>query len=233
MVKAEVCEVFSSVQGEGKFAGYPQVFVRFAGCNLRCKFCDTPVALDKKGARTLGPDQLIHEIESFSESTHHSLSLTGGEPLLQASFIADFLMRYGRYKKPLPVMLETNGTLPYELKTVLPYIDFISMDIKLPSSTGEKDFTEEHKLFLQYARKKRPFVKVVVTSETTDDEFGAAVSIVAESNKKTHFFIQPVTPHGRIKPPAKDKLFRFMQTAMSHLEEVRLLPQTHKQVGIK
>ena len=101
-----VSEIFSSFQGEGLFAGRRHVFLRLAGCNLRCSYCDTPDSLERTptctihdcdgGERSLAnplrPDRLSSLLAPFlSAPGVHALAVTGGEPLLQAGFLADVL----------------------------------------------------------------------------------------------------------------------------------------------
>lgn len=232
-MRAQVCEIFSSIQGEGRFVGYPQVFVRFSGCNLRCQYCDTPQALNPEVSRSLTIDELIHEIKKL-KMHQQALSLTGGEPLLQADFIKEFLVRSRKnVEMTLPVLLETNGTLPEELEKTIPYVDFIGMDIKLPSSTGQRDLMNRHREFLKIAYLKQPFVKMVVLEETKNEEFERAVRLVAEIDPNVPVFIQPVTPHGKIKhPPSSERLKKFAEIASKKLKEVRIIPQVHKIVGV-
>lgn len=235
MIQGEICEIFSSIQGEGRFAGYPQVFIRFSGCNLRCKFCDSPQAFNKKLVKKVSPENLVKEIEKLSPSQHQALSLTGGEPLIQADFIVQFLNMLKKSSGAfLPVLLETNGTLPQELEKIIPHIDFVSMDIKLSSSTGLDDFLNIHQEFLKIALKKTPFVKIVILKETREDEFDRAVNMIAKINKNIPLFIQPVTPYGRIRTrPSGKKLTKLLRSATEKLHEARMMPQIHKIIGVK
>jgi len=84
--KVFVKEIFSSIQGEGLYAGEKQLFVRFCGCNLRCDFCDTDFS--REGAREFSVAELKREILSLEPQT---VSLTGGEPLLCVSFLNELL----------------------------------------------------------------------------------------------------------------------------------------------
>ena len=131
--KAEITEIFSSVQGEGIFIGARQIFVRFKKCNMACEFCDTP---NEGAVKEYSPAALMHEIYLLDESKgpHHSVSLTGGEPLMYSEFLKSFLpiLKKAGFKS----YLETNGTLPNDLESVIDFIDIVAMDFKLPSSTG-------------------------------------------------------------------------------------------------
>src|SRR3990167_3151859 len=100
----KIAEVFDSIQGEGLYLGEKQIFVRFFGCNLSCKFCDT-----KSDRFTeYEPEELFEEIKLYHNS-FHSISFTGGEPLLQNDCLKEVLkLTSGHgYKN----YLETNGTL--------------------------------------------------------------------------------------------------------------------------
>ena len=129
-LKFNVAEVFTSIQGEGSRAGFPSVFIRLQGCELRCKWCDTPYALDlKERATMLSGEDLLNKIYS---SGIKFVTITGGEPLNQKailpfmSFLCD---------KDYTVVLETNGHL--EIAEVDRRVVKV-MDLKCPGSGMEK-----------------------------------------------------------------------------------------------
>ena len=117
-LKFPVLEVFTSIQGEGMWTGTPSVFVRVAGCNLRCVFgnsrCDTPYSsfeLEKPIVDTVkGAVELVKaELEKNPMVTH--LVLTGGEPMLYKEAIKKFYISLlGDHE--LKLTIETNGSLP-------------------------------------------------------------------------------------------------------------------------
>ncbi len=119
MADFPLVECFATLQGEGRNTGRPCIFVRFAGCNLRCAWCDTDLAEH----RHLSLESLVAEVESLAKKhpAHRSVIFTGGEPLLQAelSALAAELKRRGFW-----LGLETNATLepPPELRAALDYI---------------------------------------------------------------------------------------------------------------
>ena len=84
---AKINEIFESIQGEGKYLGANQIFVRFSNCNLHCKFCDTQFFEGKE----YDVEMLVKEISSFDLSKVHSISFTGGEPLMFVDFLNEFL----------------------------------------------------------------------------------------------------------------------------------------------
>jgi len=227
MREAKISEIFLSLQGEGIYVGVPQVFVRFYDCNLSCAFCDTRTP----GYKTFTPDTLMSGILEF-EGPYHSVSLTGGEPLLQADFIKNFLKEYKRFYKK-GIYLETNGTLPKELAKVIEFIDIVAMDFKLPSSAGNTGFWREHKEFLKIASAKKVFVKAVVTANTVLADITRAVEIVKSVKKSIPVVLQPVTTpreEERIKPKDLDE-FRF--TFKRSIDRVEVMPQMHRLIGVK
>ena len=82
MIKGRISDVFESIQGEGPYVGERQIFVRLFGCNLNCKFCDTK--LERFDEYTA--PELLDRILEF-RGNYHSISFTGGEPLLQKDFL--------------------------------------------------------------------------------------------------------------------------------------------------
>ena len=239
-----VIEIFSSIQGEGKYVGYRQVFVRFEGCNLRCAYCDTACApgthtfcrigtLEGDGAEhseanPLSAEACTEHVERLLRGApHQAVSFTGGEPLLHADYIAEVAARISA-----PVMLETNGTLPDALEKLLPAVDIVSMDIKLPSAAG-RALWEEHRAFLETAKRKDVYVKLVVTAETPEEELLTAFRLIAEAGADIPLILQPVTPRGGCTPPAPSEMMRLHGLASGQLRDVRWIPQTHVAMGLR
>jgi 7-carboxy-7-deazaguanine synthase len=119
----QVCETFLSIQGESSFAGWTCAFVRLAGCNLRCRWCDTAYSYEGGTARSV--DDLVAEAR---DSGCRLVEITGGEPLLQAETpeLAARLAGHG-----LTVLVETNGSLDI---SVLPPEAIAIVDMKGPTS---------------------------------------------------------------------------------------------------
>lgn len=230
--EAEIVDIFSSVQGEGVFVGAKQIFVRFKRCNLNCAFCDEDKDREP-GLYTAAA--LMDEIESLEQAKglHHSVSLTGGEPLMYPDFIKTLLPLLR--KKGMKSYLETNGTLPDELSGVIDLVDIIAMDFKLPSATGERPFWDEHCEFLKTALKKNVFVKIVVTPETTAEDINKAAEIIRKAGKSIPLIIQPVTPAGApSREVPKEKLLEFIEIGLRNgLEHIRVIPQVHKMLKMK
>jgi len=230
VTKAKVVEVFHSIQGEGKYAGVPQVFVRLAGCNLNCAWCDSTHARDPQPGHftEMGPLDLWAAVEALYRGAH-SVSLTGGEPLIHTEFLKEFLDVLKVYK--VTTYLETNGTLPDNLKEVIEDIDIVSMDVKLPSSTGLPPFWDEHVKFMRVAWGKDIFIKTVITKNTTTADIVKAVEMICQGDPTIPLFLQP--NHFEIQDGVMDKCREFQEYCLNYLADVRIIPQMHKFMGLR
>lgn len=235
-------EIFSSLQGEGMLAGYRQIFVRLPGCNLDCAFCDTVIEESPvcRVETRPGSGEFSEILNPVSLATllgivkrwctelpgaHHSISITGGEPMLHADLLAQWLPELNIL---LPIHLETNGTLPEELPRLIEHIDCISMDIKLPTSAATPALWAEHHRFLEIAMERDVSVKVIVGQLTDDQELIKACKLVAALDDEIPFIIQPVTDrdgHVAVKPA---RLLKLQALAGKLLDDVRVLPQMHR-----
>lgn len=229
--------------------GEREVFIRFCGCNISCPYCDTEFALKRvstclvekeAGIREfdvrpnpIGPEELVKLLAPLlkNQKIHHSLFLTGGEPLIWGQFLAHFLPQARRVFN-LPITLETNGTLPSELARVLPWIDIISMDYKLPSTMGGANYADAHKEFLLLAKSKDVFLKFVLTASVGLEELREAFAMV---HKLGDFpiVLQPVTPVENIQPPSEVLLLKMQEIGKEFFSRVKVLPQMHKLMRIR
>lgn len=243
---APLVEIFSSLQGEGVLAGYRQIFVRFPGCNLDCSFCDTQLEAQpvcrvettpgcgqfQELAQPVTLETLLGIITRWCKqlpNAHHSISITGGEPMLHADLLARWLPELNIL---LPIHLETNGTLPEALPRLIEHLDVISMDIKLPSSAATPELWQEHKRFLEIALERDVSVKVIVGEQTTEQELLKACKLVAELDDEIPFIIQPVTGRDGRVAVAPERLMQFQAVAAKRLCDVRVLPQMHRYLEV-
>ena len=198
----KVCEVFRSLQGEGKKIGVPTFFIRTVGCNLKCSWCDTQYAMSEPG-EDISVEKIMELVKDETD-----VCLTGGEPMLQKDTLEllDKLSKAGK-----TVVLETNGSI--SVKDV-PDSDniIISMDIKCPCS-GMADKMEFGNIaFL----KKKDQLKFVI-SDGVDLEY--AVEILKKYSPKCEVIFTPVGGMD-IEPLAEEVVERRINA--------RVLPQLHK-----
>ena len=128
------------------------------------------------------PEDVLPYIKYRLQSPHHSVSITGGEPLL----FTDFIRVLAQEIKPLnePLFLETNGTLPKQLEKVIDIVDIISMDMKLPSDV-QAEYWQEHEQFLRIAAQKDVYVKIVVSAcAAADNAAGRTLRRTAAKNAR-------------------------------------------------
>jgi 7-carboxy-7-deazaguanine synthase len=244
---ANVSELFVSFQGEGLHAGRRQLFVRFGGCPLRCRYCDTPESLvPTEACRIVGPDGVrrrpnplaaadldaaVDELIALAPPVH-AIALTGGEPLVQAEFIATWLAGRGRR---LPVLLETAGIMPERLRRLLPQVDIVSLDLKCPSNTGERARWDEHAACVAaaVAAGRDVYVKMPVDEATRPEEVEEGARLVAAVDPRVPLFLTPLTEPATVRLTiAPATLERLHARASAVHGDVRILPQLHKVLGI-
>jgi organic radical activating enzyme len=159
---------------------------------------------------------------------HHSISLTGGEPLLNSEILREWLPVLRRY---LPVHLETNGTLPAALAPLIGYLDYISMDIKLPSTSGQPQLWDKHRAFLETAAQKEVAVKIVISDSAADGELITASELIASIDQSIPLVLQPITLDNGSMGITPARSLELFDLASGILPHVRVIPQTHKIMG--
>ena len=232
-MKAPIIEIFSSFQGEGLLIGQRQIFVRFAGCNLNCNYCDNNDSKSEKSGKLMTPEMVTEEINKILTPDCKAISFTGGEPSLYPDFINEVSKNFN-----LSIMLETNGTLPDNID-LLNKLDIVSLDIKLPEHF-DGDFDEEIFLneikSLNLLREKsiNVYCKVVILPSTKIKSFKEVVEKLSEnisSKSNLKIIIQPSSPLGEWKN-INYKLFEFSEVVGQYFE-VSTIPQIHKILDIE
>ena len=241
--KAKIKEIFSSIQGEGPFIGCKQVFVRFCACNLSCAYCDTdflPKNInDKDTFFEFTSEELADYLKSnFDLKSTHSISLTGGEPLIWAEFLKKFMP-----KLDVKYYLETNATIDDNAQTVLPYTDILAADIKLPSCSGIENSFELHDKFFNVVKLTKNksgkyfstlnnnfFAKVVFDDNISDGEIEKTISLA----KKYDFEII-LQPRMQDDKPAinSECMMSVFERFVQQYKPTRLIPQVHKFINVE
>ncbi|PWB51200.1 MAG: 7-carboxy-7-deazaguanine synthase [Candidatus Methanoperedenaceae archaeon] len=156
MEKLQVNDIFYSIQGEGKYLGEPQIFLRLQGCNFRCKWCDTREAWSRNGGVSMGMDKIIDTLKRFNCSR---ICVTGGEPLLQSDKLLHLLEQLKELN--YSIVLETNGSMVD--KEIFGLVDCVSADMKPPSS-GMKSTDK-----ILSSLKHKDQLKIIVKDKTDFD----------------------------------------------------------------
>ena len=168
-------EIFYSLQGEGKWTGLPNIFIRTTGCNLRCSFCDTKYAYDD--GKEMSLEQILKQIHKYP---CRYVCLTGGEPLLQDEILKliELLL-----KRDYKICLETNGSI--NIKDLSKKSILISLDIKCPSS-----HMHENNDFLNIPLlRKDDQLKFIIKDKK---DYNYAKEIIKKYKPRCIIFFQPV-----------------------------------------
>ena len=212
-MKYKVAEKFSSINGEGRFSGQLAVFIRFAGCNLQCSYCDTAWAQEKDVPYELMTTEEIYEYILASEI--RNVTLTGGEPLLQKGILERLQLL--AQDDNLAVEIETNGSISVEeVVDIKKNPPKLTMDYKLPASNMEDKMLTAN---FQYLR-QFDTVKFVVGS---GEDLERAKQIIDryELKDRVYLYVSPVFGKIQLK-----ELVEFMKK--NKLNGVTLQVQLHK-----
>lgn len=241
-------EIFSSFQGEGPLIGRRQVFVRTAGCNLSCSYCDTPrfrrdvkfcgvedpsvPGLFRQAKNPINLSWTMDQVLALWTIGTHSVSITGGEPLCQPWLVEALAMSCS--DENLPVYLETNGFSRSRFSRLIDWIDFAAVDIKLPSHracpTHEWSRLVENELACIEGACRAgiaTIAKAVILDSTSMEEIEHLCRRL--EGLEVAFVLQPASGGGR---PGPEKLMRLHEVASEHLGEVVVIPQAHKMMGV-
>jgi 7-carboxy-7-deazaguanine synthase len=201
----KVAEIFKSLQGEGKNQGRPCLFIRLAGCNLNCNWCDTPDS--RSGGAEMSPGAILEEVRRAGLSY---ICITGGEPLLQGDELVELLSEIRR--RGADIDIETNGTVDFS--RFQPFAS-ICMDVKCPSSGEQSD------LSLLGSIRKQDCVKFVVKDEA-DCRYAMGVM-------NTH----PVAGDVFVSPVFGTDYSVISEFILNNNLPVRMQVQLHKIIGVK
>ncbi|WP_246079319.1 7-carboxy-7-deazaguanine synthase QueE [Paenibacillus piri] len=207
-------EIFETVEGEGTGAGFPTVFVRLFGCNLRCTWCDTKYSYPPEEAeRVMTIGEIVEEVRTYRSTR---ICLTGGEPLLYGDKSAALIEALLTIDRLTDLHIETNGAIdvvPFMERIHSPKVRYI-VDYKLPDSgeTGKMVVSHLAKL------RKQDELKFVIGSVR---DFAEAVRVLAQYPTEALPLFSPVW---ETMPPAK-----LVQLMLDNgLSGVKLNMQLHK-----
>ncbi len=193
----------------------------------------------------VAPNTFIATVKRYQATLpHHSLSITGGEPLLYHRFLQEVAPKLANI---IPLYLETSGTQPEFYAPVAPYMAHVAMDIKLPSASGERWYTDEHREFLRLATQpytelnNQPpytFTKVILNDNVTRQELATLGHIMA-GYEQVPVFLQPESAINKndsdplrlnCSPQTLEQAYQLLSAKGL---QVRVVPQTHKLINIR
>lgn len=204
-----VNEIFSSIDGEGIRTGELATFIRLAGCNLRCRYCDTEYALDNNSGSEMNITEILNEVKKYK---NRNITLTGGEPLAhkETNKLIEELIKNNYF-----VNIETNGSIDIE-----PYIGkcLITMDYKCKSSLMEKTMLISNLEKLS----ETDVLKFVINSE----DFDCIEKILRDFNIKSYIYISPI--FNEINLPDIVEFMKKCNEKGIDMSKVRMQVQLHK-----
>ncbi|MZQ85256.1 radical SAM protein [Paenibacillus sp. 5J-6] len=213
-IRIPMVEIFETVEGEGTRAGFPTVFVRLFGCNLRCTWCDTKYSYPPAEAENVMTiAEIISKVSSF-RSRH--ICLTGGEPLLYGEKSLALIDALAELEQVDDLHIETNGAIDLAMfveRVSSPKVRYI-MDFKLPDSGEMEQMIVSNFGLLR----EQDELKFVIGSE---HDFRTAVDVLEKYPTKALPMFSPVW---ETMPP--HKLVQHMLEA--GLSKVKLNMQLHK-----
>ena len=237
--RARVSEIFTSIEGEGIFVGKKTLFIRFSGCHLKCRWCDTKYALPLDSGTEYQIDEIedliIRELQPFT----YKVNFTGGEPLLQTDAViklADFIKKQTNLK----TYIESSCFDSELFSKVLPYIDICKIEFKTDDSKVVENevydsllLNEIKCLELAVESNKTTYIKIVVTNSTNLESFKNLVYNISKKIRPSDivgFIIQP--SHG-VDQPTVNKLLDTYDIVQPMFPEVRIISRLHKEIGAR
>lgn len=249
--RAALIEVFHSIQGEGRFVGEPMAFLRVATCPIRCRYCDTPhsyragstfriegAEAESNPVTAARAAEVVEEVAG--RSPFHAaeqllrVSVTGGEPLVFPDFIVGLGEIWGERAR---IHLETAVLDPDALRRVLPVLSHLSADYKLPGTLEAGDPRSAHVDCLRVAVERADLsidVKIVLVPGITRDVIAQTLDDLSPFAERILLVLQPVTPMGSIvEALSRAELALWCAAAAERGFRFRVIPQTHKQIGVE
>jgi len=257
-VSAPLLEVFASIQGEGKFVGEPQTFVRLRGCPMRCRWCDTPnswtlgeaqkvriaahATPPRKEDAWATPFQVAIWIAEVEPGAPRTVSVTGGEPLMWPEFVHALKGMIGARR----LHLETAGAHPRSLAAVIDRCDHISLDLKLdldldppvelqhesaadePAPRSREEWANARRACLSLVAERDACGKIVVAGGRDPAPFTVLFDEVEERAPHLPIFLQPATAMNGVVSPTSAELEILLESARDRDLDVRVVPQVHR-----
>lgn len=257
---APVMEVFASIQGEGRYLGEPQVFLRLFGCPLRCRWCDTPKSLsvprepyariavaEGPARREPGfatPFQAACWIAECEPGSPRTVSVTGGEPLAYPEFLLGLRGMVGERR----LHLETAGAHPRTLAHVVDRFDHVSLDVKPdfdldapvelvdapeePAPRTREEWRRARESSLALVAERDACAKLVVSGERAAADYVSILEEIERVAPRVPLYVQPATAIGEVRAPSIELVEAVAELARDRDLVVRVVPQVHRLLRI-
>ena len=205
-----VNEIFDSIDGEGIRTGELATFIRLAGCNLRCRYCDTSYALKGNQGNKMSIDEIVNKVKEIGIK---NITLTGGEPLLQKN---SFVLIEELIKNDFNVNIETNGAI-----NITPLLDknvIITLDYKTISSNMN------NKMLLSNLEKLRE--NDVLKFVTNQNDLEDIKKVLKKFNIKSYIYLSPI--FNEIEPKELVEFLKELHKEKVNISKMRVQLQLHK-----
>ncbi|MFL6394050.1 MAG: 7-carboxy-7-deazaguanine synthase QueE [Nitrososphaeraceae archaeon] len=237
--RVQLSEIFTSIEGEGILFGTKTMFVRMAGCHLGCIWCDTSYALPMNSGNGYTLEHVKNMISDGLRPNTYKVNFTGGEPLLQYKAVA-YLAKFVKEDKGLRTYIESSCFDSSRFEEVLPFMDICKIEFKMSDSKAVdakhhdrlvSNETQCLNLSIEYS--KITYIKVVVTASSSIEEFTKLLENIfthVKSRDLAGFIIQPSYA---IDEPSVERLLKFYDATFPIYDNVRIIPQLHKFIGVR
>ncbi|MGI0023818.1 MAG: 7-carboxy-7-deazaguanine synthase QueE [Nitrososphaera sp.] len=234
----KLSEIFTSIEGEGILFGTKTMFIRLAGCPLKCHWCDTPYALPMDSGTQYSIDRVKELISENLHPNTYKVNFTGGEPLVQDEAVIE-LAAFVK-KKGLRTYLESACYDASRFRRVLPYIDICKVEFKLRDSkvVDHNQYAsllenELECLKVSVGAGKTTYIKVVVTNSSDLKEFKDLLHMIFRLIKPSEIAGFIIQPSHKFDEPTLERLFGFYDAVYPLYDQVRIVPQLHKTIGVR
>ena len=236
--RIKLSEIFTSIEGEGVLFGTKTMFIRMAGCPLKCHWCDTSYAIPMNSGNDYSIDEAKELISQSLQPNTYKVNFTGGEPLVQY----DAIVKLAKFikQKGIRTYLESACYDSSKFLKVLPFIDICKIEFKLRDSkvVDEKYYdnilkNEMECLKLAISNDKTSYIKIIVTNSSNLKEFTELVQEIFRVTKPSDIAGFIIQPSYRIDEPTLEFLFGFYDAVYPLYDQVRIVPQLHKTIGVR
>lgn len=235
-MKVYINEVFTSIEGEGIYLGTKTLFIRFAGCPLKCFWCDTPYALSLNDGKEYEIEEAKRLIDKNIMTNTFKVNLTGGEPLLQYKAVYEIAKHLK--SKGLTTYLESSCYDANRFDYILPWIDICKIEFKTNNSNAvrkenyEKLVNENLQcLHDALSNKKITYIKIVISNKDNPKDIKIILDKIFKRVDEEMIYGFVLQPAYGVEPSMKQML-EIYDEVYKYYRGVRIIPQIQKVMNI-